>query len=69
MKLSISPDQQSEILYSSLLLYFHVKDYQNIMKLSHWSLLPYIKHFQKTNKGQEVVSLPIFFMIFEDKYF
>ena len=65
MKLSISPDQQSEILYSSLLLYFHVKDYQNIMKLSHWSLLPYIK----TNKGQEVVSLPIFFMIFEEKYF
>ena len=58
IKLSISLDQQSEILCGLLLLYFHVKDYQNIMKLRYGPLLPYLKFFQKT--GQEVVSLPNF---------
>ena len=31
--LNISEDQQSEILYSLLLMHFQVKDYQNILKL------------------------------------
>ena len=31
--LDVSEDQQSEILYSLLLMRFQVKDYQNILKL------------------------------------
>ena len=32
-QLSISRDQQSEVLYSSFLLYVQVEDYQNTLKL------------------------------------
>ena len=37
-KLSISLDQQGEILYSLLLLYVQVEDYLNILKLGYCQL-------------------------------
>ena len=36
--LSISPDQQSEMLYSLFLLYVQDEVYQNIVKLRCWSI-------------------------------
>ena len=57
-KLSISQDQQSEIVYCVLLLYGQIKDYQNILKLN-------TDHFPLPNKiliiiGLKLISLPHF---------
>ena len=69
-KLSISVEQQSEILYSLFLFYFPVKVYQNILKLRCWlyDFAPF-KTFYKTNRCLELISLPQFLHHFRGKIF
>ena len=66
-KLSISLDQQSKLLYSFIVCY--VEGNQNILKLSGRSLAFHQKLFWETKRGLELVSLPHFCIIFEEKYF
>ena len=69
-KLSISLDQQSQMLYSFFLLYVQGELYQNISKLRCWPhALPLYKAFLKTNGGLELVSLPHFLHVFWKKIF
>ena len=49
-KLSMSLGQQSEVLYKLLLLYVHVEDYQNLLKLRCWPLLLTSNAFWKKKK-------------------
>ena len=70
IKLSISLDQQSEILYSLFLLYVKSNDdYQNIWKGTDKLLLLHIELFKKTKGGLELVSLPHFLLGFLRKIF
>ena len=60
-KLSISLDQQFEILLSLILLYVQLEDYQNILKVRCWALaFSLYKAFLKTQK-RPVTRLPISF--------
>ena len=55
-KLSMSLDQQSEVLYGLYLLYGPLENYQNKLKGRYF----HIKDFQKTKRGLQLVSLPHF---------
>ena len=63
--LSISPEQQSEMLQSLFLLYVQVKIYQNILKLGLWPL----SLFKKWKEGWNQPPCFIFWKIFKGKYF
>ena len=69
-KLSISLDQQSKVLHNLLSLYVKLKAiqiYKN-QAADHLILL-HVNTSEKTKKGLELVSLPHFCMIFEERYF
>ena len=49
-ELSMALGQQSEVLHNLLLLYVHVEDYQNLVKLRCWPLLFTSNAFWKKKK-------------------
>ena len=60
-KLSISMDQQSQMLQSFFFLYVQVEVYQNILEVRYWLLtFTLYKAFLKNKKKLELVSLPHF---------
>ena len=70
LKLSISLDQSSKVLYSFLLLYGKlkaIKTYQN--QVVYQLLSPHIKLFQNIKRGLALVSLPYFRHNFSRKIF
>ena len=59
--MSISLDQQSEILYSFFLFYVQIEVYQNMLKLKCWLLaFTLYRAFYKTKRGLNLVSLDHF---------
>ena len=69
--MSISLDQQPEMLLNLFLLYLQVKVYQNILKLRCWphALTIYDQKKLKTKRGLELVFLPYFLHDFWTKIF
>ena len=64
----LSMPQQSETLYSLLLLYLQVMDYKNILKPRCWPIVfTSYKAFSK-NKNNSATGLLIFSSIFQEKY-
>ena len=64
-QMSISLDQQSEMLYSLFLLHVQVEVYQYLLELRcYYLFLPYIKFFCKTKGGLKLVFIPYFLHYF-----
>ena len=63
--------EQTKVSCNLIFLYVLVKDCQNILKIKCWPLafIPYIKHFSKTKRDLELVSLSPFLHEFWRKRF